>query len=83
MMYFYRTFWRPGYIYIYIIKEMFVYIDLYNTYIYIYIYIYIQCFPCLQNLARLKMALKILAHRPKSLDPGIYKKDASSITQNG
>ena len=30
----------------------------------------IECFPCLQDLARLKIALNILAHVPKSLlDP--------------
>ena len=31
----------------------------------------IHCFPCFQDLARLKTALNILAHVPKSLlDPG-------------
>ena len=32
----------------------------------------IQCFQCLHDLARLKIALNILAHVPKSLlDPGL------------
>ena len=35
-------------------------------------YYIVLCFPCLQDLARLKIALNILAHVPKSLlDPGL------------
>ena len=53
-----------------IIKEMFVYI-IHVYYIHMYIIIY-TVFPCLQDLARLKIALYILAHVPKSLlDPDL------------
>ena len=60
-----------------IIKEMFVYIyirpNVHVYYIYMYIIIY-TVFPCLQDLARLKIAFYILAHVPKSLlDPALYK----------
>ena len=42
-------------------------------YIYMYIIIY-TVFPCLQDLARLKIALYILAHVPKSLlDPDLTR----------
>ena len=52
-------------IFIYIRPNVHVY------YIYMYIIIY-TVFPCLQDLARLKIALYILAHVPKSLlDPVI------------
>ena len=54
------------------IKEMFVYI--YNIHVYcmyMYIILYTVC-PCLQDLARMKVALYMLAHVPKRLlDPAI------------
>ena len=58
-----------------IIKEMFVYIynrpNVHVYYIYMYIIIY-TVFPCLQDLARLKIAFYILAHVAKSLlDPDL------------
>ena len=68
MLYFYRRAYDvfSSYAYIHKIKEMFVYI--YTLYS-------IRCFSCLQDLARLNIALNILAHVPKSLlDPG---RDAS------
>ena len=52
--------------------------------IYVHIYIYtlcsIRCFPCLQDVARLKIALNILAHVPKSLlDPDLGSQDTHFI----
>ena len=66
-----------------IIKEMFVYIyirpNVHVYYIYMYIIIY-TVFPCLQDLARLKIALYILAHIPKSLlDPVLGDKDCTGL----
>ena len=53
-----------------IIKEMFVYIHTCILFYYSHIGRPIV-FPCLQDLARLKIALNILAHVPESLlDPG-------------
>ena len=46
-----------AYIYIHKIKEMFVYIYIISG--------SIRCFPCLQDLARLKIALKHFGPRPK------------------
>ena len=45
-------------------RDVHVYIHVYDIYMYIIIY---TVFPCLQDLARLKIALYILAHIPKSL----------------
>ena len=65
-----------------IIKEMFVYKYMYIIYIHVLVHYYIYVFPCLQDLARLKIALYILAHAPKSvLDPviGSLKARARSL----
>ena len=44
----------------------------------------IQCFQCLHDLARLKIALNILAHVPKSLlDPDLNKTERQSYPPPG
>ena len=49
-----------------------------DVHVYIYTLYSIRCFPCLQDVARLKIALNILAHVPKSLlDPVLKSTNAS------
>ena len=70
MLYFYRTmFSSQSTHYPHNKRDVRVYIHVYYIYMYIIIY---TVFPCLQCLARLKIALYILAHVPKSLlDPAV------------
>ena len=65
--------WLVGFFLTCFYAVFFIYIrpNVHVYYIYMYIIIY-TVFPCLQDLARLKIALYILAHVPKSLlDPGL------------
>ena len=41
-----------------------------------------QCFPCLQDLARLKIALNILAHVPKRLLDPVLDNELSGTKKN-
>ena len=73
MLYFYRTIFSSQSTHYTLNKRdvhvQCIYIHVYYIYMYIIIY---AVFPCLQDLARLKIALSILAHVPKSLlDPGL------------